>query len=376
MSACLETLSPLTSRLLARRAGLHGAAPQSLARAARALHIGVPAARRLERRGLALLRLTYSAGGCSGSSGVSQMSAVLPVSAVVPSTTNPNPSVAMLSGLPAADGGTLLAAAGSATPSAASSPGGVKGVTASGGQASGGRPGRTGKSNQVPPAAAVADGRDSPARSLADNSALLLLAALLAIGAGLALIGGQFATRRRRGRAAPTVGLSEAFAAAVAAPARTASSELRPSAATPRAETTPSPGAAPAEEAAPPAKGARPEEAAPPEEAVPPAEGATPEKAAPPEEAAWPDDMVAPWSGHMPADEETGGPGETAPPGGAGPPEETTSRTEAAPRPPSAPTPRPAPSSSHRPAVRPRQATVAGAALTVLGALLSARRRR
>jgi hypothetical protein len=318
MSACLETLSPLTSRLLARRAGLHGAAPQSLARAARALHIGVPAARRLERRGLALLRMGFATGGCGGSA-TSSVTSVAPVSAVVPSIANPNPAAAT-AGSPFSSG-EATAALPSSVPSSLGE-GAVRGVQASGG--GGDEADRGARGNGVPPAASVADGRDSPANSLADHQSLLLLIlALLAIIGGLALIAGQSVIGRRRREPAP-------------APRR------------------------PAERSAP--------------------AGKVPVWREDGEEEHAPEGVLRPMRT------------EARPAAASAPPTEVASHVDEAPlarpgtarrsggdRPeeaaPAAVTPR-APAASHRPAVRPRQATLAGAALTVLGALLSVRRRR
>lgn len=334
MSECLETLSPRAAKLLARRAGLHGSAPQSLVQAARALHIGLPAARRLERRGLAMLRLSYATGGCGGSA-TNSVTTFVPVSAVVPSVANPNP-VAATAGSPSS-GGTAVAALPSSVPSSLGE-GAVRGVHASGGTGAGDEP-RGARGNRVPPAASVADGRDSPANSLADHKNLLLIIlALLAIAGGLALIAGQFvAGRRRRGTGHTPRRLAErtgVLAVAAAAPARNVPVWREDG----------------EEESAPPGV-LRPMTT----NALPVNEG--PAAAGPtPKTNSSPDDDTADARGfprRVP---------ETAP--------SVTPRAEAPPLAPRGPAP------SHRPAVRPRQATLAGAALTVLGALLSVRRRR
>jgi hypothetical protein len=199
----------------------------------------------------------------------------------------------------------------------------------------------------------VADGRDSPANSLADHKSLLLIVlAILAIAGGLALIAGQFVTGRRshsRYARRPLANRSGVLAAAAAAPVRSGPAE----------------GVADRDAAAP-REGASPAEAAPQEEAAPPEEAVAAEGAAPPAADPAPDtngfrdddDTADAWGfpSRVPETERS-----------AEAPAEPPVASPAAPR---------GPAPSHRPAIRPRQATLAGAALTVLGALLSVRRRR
>ena len=249
MSECLETLSPRMSRLLSLRAGLNGAAPESLAKAARALHLGLPAARRLEHRGLVLLRLTYGAGGCGGAS-TQTVATVVPVSSVIPTTGDPDPA----SPAPSTDGALL-----SARPAGLGGGvdvGAVEAAAHTGGATSG-------KHNGVPPSASVADGRESPASSIADHKNILLLVlALLAIGGGVALLAGQALPRRQR--RGPHPGRTGLFAAAGATLARSGVTAEGAAA-----------GAAPAEEATP-------VEEAPPAPAPPPAEPISAEETLPP----------------------------------------------------------------------------------------------